>query len=425
MVLCLKKYRGDLEKVLSDICMNIATDSESCNMIYDFAKDRYDIPKGLMSDLICFRISMSEASEFVLFCLFDSIVKIKNINIKLNDFYSDQEIEKYLSSKYKVNKIKFPLRIKMIQVDNDQWIGSIDVKFLMKFRAAQLINYNVNAQRTMQKIIKGDNEIYKITLNQSAISSIKKNLKNESFIPNTITFNIPHDTDCNFYYDNDNCELVIKSVSHLDIIDGYHRYISCCKASDEDSNFNYRLELRIVNFSEDKAKNFIYQEDQKTKMRKIDSDSLNMNNAANIIATRLNENPRCNIKGLINRNDGLINLGEFAELIKFFYLKGGVKKEEENYLIMSLVKDLTECFNMITEFDIKYLNKKYSYKQLVIIIYMFYRYKDKDKSDMCEEIDRIVELQDQLDNRKFYSKVPRKSMINEIDKLIEVIIQNV
>lgn len=425
MVFFLIKHRGELEKVLSEICMNIANNTELCNNIYDFAKNKYDIPKGMMSDLICFRVSMSESSEFILFCLLDSILELKEINVSVNDFYTDKEIEMYSSSKYKVDKIKFPIRIKMIQVEHDQWIGSIDSNFLMKLRAAQLVNYNVNAQRTMQKVIRGDNEIYKITLNQNAISSIKNNLKQNSFIPNTITFNIPQDTNCNFYYDVDCCELVIKDISHFDIIDGYHRYIASCKASDEDKNFNYKLELRIVNFSEDKAKNFIYQEDQKTKMRKIDSDSLNMNNASNIIVTRLNENPRCNIKGLISRNDGIINFGELSELIRFLYLKCSIKKEEENYMIMSLVKELTECFNMLTEYDIKYLNKKYSYKQLVIITYMFFKYKDKNKNNMCYNINEVVNSQDKLDNKKFYYKTPRKTMLNEIDKLIEVIIKDV
>lgn len=418
----MKRHRGDLEKILSDICMNIATDSISCNMIYDLAKDKYDIPKGLMSDLICFRMSMSETSEFVLFCLLDSLIKIKDIKININDFYTSQEIDVYLSSKYKIDKIKFPLKFKMIQVSNDQWVGHIDSFMLMKLRAAQKINYNINAQRTMQRIIRGNKEIYKISLNQGAVKEITKSYESNNFIPNTITLNIPNNEENDFYYDRNNCELIINKLEYFHILDAYHRFIALCKASDSDDSFNYDMELRIVNWDDFKSQTFIWQEDKKTPLNKIDSNSLNMNDTANIIVSRINESPRCNIKGLINRNDGLVNFGELSELIKFFYLKEPIKKEERNSLIVLLVKELTECFNMITEFDLKYLNKRYSYKQLVIIIYIFYKYKDKNKNNMCEMINRVVELQDQLDNKKFYSKIPRKSMINEIDKLIEVII---
>lgn len=403
--------------------MDIATDVATCNKIYDRAKEKYDVPRGIISDLVCFRRSMSEASEFILFCLFDSIIEIKNIKNKLYDFYSDQEIDMYKKSKYKVDKIKFPIRIKMIKIDSDQWIGQTDATFLMKLRAAQLINYNVNAQRTMQRVVRGDKEIYKISINKSAVSEITSSYKQRTFIPNTITLNMPIESD--FYYDESNCELVINTLEHFHILDAYHRYIALCKASDEDENFNYNMELRIVNWDDLKSQTFIWQEDKKTQLKKIDSNSLNMNDAANIIVTRINENPRCNIKGLISRNDGLINFGELAELIKFFYLKESIRKEEENSLIISLVKELTNCFNMLIEYDLKYLNEKYSYKQLVIIIYMFYNYRDKDKKYMCENIDKMIWFKDKLDNKKFYYRVPRKSMINEIDKIIEEVIGDV
>ena len=271
----MKRDRGMLEKRLTDICSYIALNSEECNKIYDLVKEKYNIPRGLTSDLICLRMSMSETTEFILFCILDAVIEATGATEHIEDYYTAQEIKKYSKSKYKVNKIKFPLRIKMIQIANDQWIGNIDNTLLMQLRAAQLINYNTNAQRTMTKIIRGDNEIYKITLNQKAVAAINENLKNGLFVPNTLTFNIPEDIESDFYYDNDSMELVITKLEHVDIIDGYHRFIAACQASDEDSKFEFNWELRVVNFSDDKAKNFIYQEDQKTKLKKVDSNSMN------------------------------------------------------------------------------------------------------------------------------------------------------
>lgn len=420
----MKRDRSVLEKRLTDICSYIALNTEECNKIYDLVKEKYNISRGLTSDLICLRMSMSETTEFVLFCILDAVIKVTGDVGYIEDYYTAQEIKKYSKSKYKVDKIKFPLRIKMIQIANDQWIGSINNTLLMQLRAAQLINYNTNAQRTMTKIIRGDNEIYKITLNQKAVAAINENLKNGLFVPNTLTFNIPEDIESDFYYDNDSMELVIKKLEHVDIIDGYHRYIAACQASDEDSKFEFNWELRVVNFSDDKAKSFIYQEDQKTKLKKVDSNSMNMNDAANIVVTKLNENARCNIKGLINRNEGIINFGEMAELIRFFFFKEVSKKESNNLLIISIVKYLCECFNTLTEFDLKYVENQYSYKQLFIVIYMFYTYRNQGQSQMCEIIDVMVERQDELDNKKFYSKIPRRSMVNEVKKLYEAVLNS-
>lgn len=421
----MKKSREVLEKILTDICSLVAVNSETCNKVYDAAKEQYDIPRGVTSDIVCLRMSMSEVNEFVLFCILDVLVKELGEVAQLSDYYTKQEINKYSKSKYKVDKIKFPLRLKMVQIKNDQWIGSVDNKLLMKLRAAQLINYNVNSQRTLTKIISGDKEIYKITLNQKAVSAIKENLKNGLFVPNTLTFNIPEEVESDFYYDSDSMELVIKKIEHIDVIDGFHRYIAACKQSDEDQNFEFTWELRIVNFSEDKAKSFIYQEDLKTKMKKVDSNSMNMNDSANIVVTRLNENPRCNLKGLINRNGGIINFGEMSELIRFFFFKEIIKRESNNLLIISMVKYLCECFNALTEYDMKYIENKYSYKQLFIIIYVFYTHRNQSQNKMYEIIDKMIKRQDELDNKKFYSRVPRKSMVNEVERLYEVVISDI
>lgn len=421
----MKRDRAVLEKELTDICVSIAVNFETINKVYDIAKEKYNIPKGLTSDLVCLRMSMSETTEFVLFCIMSALVEVLGDVVNIEEFYTSQEIKTYSKTKYKVDKIKFPLRLPMIQIGNDQWVGAIDNKLLMQMRAAQLINYNINAQRTMQRVIKGDKEIYKITLNQKAVDSIYENLKENVFVPNTLTFNIPQDVDSDFYYDNDSKELVITKLTHFDISDGYHRYIAACRANDESIDFEFTWELRIVNFSDDKAKRFIYQEDQKTKMKKIDSNSLNMNDSANIIITRLNESPRCNIKGLISRNDGLINYGELAELVRFFFLKKVAKKENNNVITMKMVKFLSECFNALTEYDDKYISQKYSYKQLFIVTYMFYIYRDKDKDEMCKTIDKLVQEQDKLDNKKFSSRIPRKSMMNELEKLCEEVGINV
>lgn len=414
------KGRNEFEKYLESQIIKIIANNEICKGICEYSYNTYDIPKSLTSDYLTMRIHLSQASEFILFCLNDSIEKVTNSNKTVVDkYFTMQEVKTYRLSKFEVDKIKFPLKFKVIQINDDQWIGKIDVKnMLMKLREAQLINYNVNAQRTMQRIVKGEKEYYKITINNSAVNAMKELFKTNTYIPTAFTLNIPLETNSDFYYDEKNSELVITSLDQFDISDGYHRYVTCCALSDEDPNFNYTMELRIVNFTDDKARQFIYQEDQKTKMKKIDSDSYNVNKAANIVTTRLNENPQCNLQGLISRNQGLINFGDLSELINYFYFKN-TKKEKEKSIIISTVKELTDEFNLITEYDSVYLEREYSYKQLCAIMCMFNYYKDQDKSKICNIIDKVIEKVERLDNKKFYSKTPKKSMMNDIEEIIK------
>lgn len=417
------KDKKALEQYLDQQCDRIIVDNDSCKDIYTYANKTYDIPKGIVSDLISRRKAMAEATEFELFILLDSmnnVLKDKRIQ-GIDKFYAMQETQYYRKSKYENYNIKFPLIFKMIQIEEDQWVGRIDIKTLMQLRKAQLVSYNANTQRVLQRIVRGDKEIYKISLNQKAINEIKESFEEGNFISNTLTLNIPLESESEFYYDKDDCSLVIKSLESFSILDGYHRFIAACQVSDLNSDFNYSLELRITNFDETKAQTFIWQEDKKTQMRKIDSKSMNMNSAANIVVERLNGNVRCNLKGLISRNEGIIHFGELAELVDYFYFKG-VSKEKERSVSIQAIKELTENFNMLTEYNTDYLERRMSYKTLLAAMFCFYYFKnnDIDRSRMCEVIEKTAEEMKNSDNKKLQNRTPiRKSLMSEVEKIMK------
>ena len=415
------KARNEIEKYLEKKIMKIIADNEVCTGVCDYVRDTYDIPRTITSDYISMRLSLEQASEFILFCLFDGIEKVtQKSKTEIDSFFTMQEFKTYKNSKYETSDIKFPLRLKMIQVTDDQWIGRINTKTLMEFRKAQLINYNANAQRTMQRIVKGEKEFYKITINNETVSAIKKLVKRNVYIPTPFTLNISTDSNAEFYYDEDRCELVINSIESFDISDGYHRYITFCSIHDDDkeNNFDYNMEFRIINFPDDKVQQFIYQEAQQTKMRKIDTNSFNMSNAANVVVTRLNENPMCNLQGLISRNQGVIHFGYLADFVNYFYFKN-INKTKEKSVTITAIKELTDNFNMLTEYDSVYLEEEYSFKKLAAVMCMFDYFKDKDKKHMLEIMGEVIKRTEQLDNKKFYSKTPKKSMMNDIEEIIK------
>lgn len=417
------KKKSSLENYLSKICMEIAIDSEKCNELYNYVKDKYQIPRGIISDLVCFRMTFTEASEYVLFCLLDGLNHLASYYRSVEYYYSPQEINEYSKSKFKLNKINFPLRFKMVQIEDDQWVGKVDVHFLMQLRDAQLINYNVNAQRTMQKIIRGDKEIYKISLNKNAVASIQKSMEAGTFIPNTLTLNIPQeDYEADFYYDERGMELVINKLNCFHISDGFHRYIAACKASDRNKDFNYNMEVRIVNWAEPRVQTFIYQEDQKTPLRKMDSESLNMNKAANLIVNRVNTNVFCNMKGLISRNDGIINYGEMSALVDWFYLKKSKKTANTNAMQIQATKEITENLNIITESDLTYTQKKWDYKFLLTVFCVFDYFNKNSNLNKNIMNDVIVKTYQELKNtkdEKLKNKTPRKVLIDLVMNIVK------
>lgn len=276
----MKQLVLDLNKILrKEIESNVTNKRYIKDKVIE-ANKKFGFPPRVITDFISNRGEVSSFDYFTWFVL-ASVIKEEIIP----DFFTDIEIEQYKNERYREVAPVFPLVIEAVQIRDDQWVGKITVKDLMKLRDNHLIHYNENTQRTLRRIVRGNTETYKIYVNNGAIKNIKESFLTGTYIPNMLTLNIPETSD--FSYKNG--KLTITEMEYFDILDGYHRYRAISDIYNQDKDFDYDMELRIVCFPEEKARQFIWQEDQKTKMRKIDSDQLNSNNAGNQVATSLNQ----------------------------------------------------------------------------------------------------------------------------------------
>lgn len=418
----MKTDRSILEDYLLQFISGELTDPGKGDKFSVFCNDKYNYPNVRSSDILTKRISLSELSDFDIFILFDGILSVCTTpRKKINDYFTDDEINFYSSQKFKVKKkAKFPLKFKMIEVGSDQWIGKTSAKELVDLRNGGIIRYNTNIQRTMRRGIRGKSEEYRIMENKSATRSIRESMQNDTFISNTITLNIPDDAESIFNYNPETMELVIKKANSLDIIDGFHRLIALEQASNMDSKFDYIMELRITNYSESKGQRFVYQEDQKTKMSKIDSDSFNIEDESVKTVKRLNDDDLFILQGKISRNEGLISLGEMAAIVKriFFY---GLNKTESRIKGISLTKELRIGFNNLVECDPRYATERYSFIKLsVVLVGIDWFIKNNiQKENQGKLIEYVLDnIDDQLKTR-LKSKSLTGPTIKYINKLLE------
>ena len=402
------KDKSELEQFLEKQCELIVFNTELCTKIREYMYEKYNIPTGTTMDMIA-RSILGSQTEFVLFCLVDGIDYANETNHK-KEFFTELEIKQFLSERLETENIKFPIKIKCIQVSSDQWVGATDTKFFMELRKAQLIKYNANAQRVMKRIIKGESILFKLVPNKMAIKSIRNLLQKGLYIPTTITLNIPYDSDASFYYDEKEKELVIKDIETFDISDGYHRFLAMCEENDADDKFNYPMEIRIINFTDEKARQFIFQEDQKTKMAKANSNSMNMNRPSNNVIDRLNEMPTFEFKGQIGLNDGTINYSALSDIIEYFYFN--TRKEYANVDIRNARDDVKEKLNALAEYDDKYITKVLGVKELALIFYVFS--KEESLTKACKIIDDAFK-NDILKGIKTVSRVT-KPLFNAIEE---------
>lgn len=154
-------------------------------------------------------------------------------------------------------------------------------------------------------------------------------------------------------------------------------------------------------------------------MKKIVSDSYNVNAIPNKVVQRLNQDPMCNIQGMIGRNDAKINDAVLGKIISYFFVDKKIKKEDEMSQVIQIKNKLVTDFNALTEQDSKFLGK-YDDALLLTTIYIFT--SEIDQNHYAKAINQIYGKLS--DDDKAMMKIStigavRKKSINVLQKLIK------
>lgn len=332
--------------------------------LYDNIEKKFGFPVSIIEEMVTFKKDISEFTPFQVF----AVVWFLDRN-SLSRYFTENEIAELSNSKYEVEVATFPQEFSdMVQIAEDQFIGKITVQKLMMLKRSRMINYDENEQRALRRVKSGEVEIFKPFVNAKSVEEIKNLMLNGSYIPDPITLNMPEGSE--FVYENNKLIVYSMPKGMFNLDDGYHRYLAMSQIVDFNPDFDYTMELRIVNFSNVKANNFIFQQDQKTLMKRIVSETYNMDAIPNKIVQRLNEDPRCNINGMIGRNNSQINSAVLAKLISYFYKTSEIKKEDTARSVVAIEKEISDKFNIITSQNDVFFGK-YSDVMLFIIMYVF------------------------------------------------------
>ena len=359
-----EKSREQLNEYMEELLRKKWT-RNSRRELYDNIYKKFNIPFGIVEKMIMIKRNIREFSSFEIF----AVLYFLDRNA-LSKFFTEDEINNLSSAKLESDEITFPITFRpMVQITPDQWIGKTTLKQIMELKNSGFINYAENEQRAMKIIKHGRSGDIILTpwVNKKSVREIAQAMKTGNYIPDPITLNIPDGSE--FEFDGD--ELIVNSLTKgmFNLDDGYHRYLAMSLLYDEDESFDYPMELRIIGFSNAKANLFIYQQNKKNPMKSISSDVMDPNSISNMIIQRINQDPGCNIHGMIGHNGEAINDGILNKLISFFFVHD-VRDDNKMQFVISLKNDLVRKFNCLTEQDQIYLSR-YSNEMLVVIMFVF------------------------------------------------------
>lgn len=335
------KSKQDLDRYVEKLVSTVTT-RKARRDLYDHLKRKFDMSESLSADIVTFKKDMAEFTPFQLFAI---VYCLKRDD--LGKFFTQNEIEQLAGTKMTVPKIKLPLQLQMLKVTDNQWIGATDLQWIMKLREAQMLNYDENEQRALRIIKRGEIEIRKPYVNRKAVEEIRESMENGTYISDAITLNMTDGAE--YEYDDKSCTLTIVSLPRnmFNLIDGYHRTLAMSELHQFNPEFNLPMELRVVCFTRSEAEAFVFQQDQKTLMKKVVSDSYDPNTITNRVIVRINKSPEFLLQNEINRNGGKIDQSRFAKLIGFYYLPEPVRKADQPRVITKIADDLINKFNTL------------------------------------------------------------------------------
>lgn len=365
----------------------------------------HGVMKGKTLQLIGNKEHLKVASVEELLWLCDAISLALDGSVSFKEFFTPNEVGMYRNSKTKrEDESAYPVVFKnVLQINNDQWVTTINIDELYDLYKKQLINYNKNTQRpTRRREVNGLVE-YKISVNKRSIREITQLMRDHLFIPNALTFNINIDNvENSFTYSNGKLELLS---GVFDIIDGFHRYKSLIDCKIENPAFNYNMVLNIMNFTEEKAGTYIAQEDKRNKISKSVVKTMDANNPVNFVIQRLNDDGGSYLRGEIGRTGNYsVNSAWLFEAISKCY------KVEDNRDGIALVRYLREAFNAVIEDGT--FEKTFLGVAVVVIASSMYR-----ETEDISKIKAIVKASKYLPEEIKKETTVTRKLITEVEKL--------
>ena len=236
-----------------------------------------------------------------------------------------------------------------------------------------MFEYDPNQQRALQIIKHGEVEIRKPFVNRNAVREIKESMMNGTYIPDPITLNM---TDEAIYsYDETGCTLTINEIPNgmFKLIDGYHRTIAMSEIYQADQDFKIQMQLQVVAFDSDTASAFVFQLDQKTFMKKVESDSYDPYSITSRIIARINRSPEFLLQNEIGRNGAKIDQAKLGKLIEYYWMTERITKMEQPVFITNTAKTIREKLNTILEQDTALLTNGFDDTQLFVVMFVIHK----------------------------------------------------
>jgi hypothetical protein len=284
-----------------------------------------------------------------------------------------------------------------------------DINEKIRWRNYNKLRFNPETQRDLIEIKSQKGTIVKkLDINRKAVNNMKELMIKGLYFPVPCIINI----------NPDKCEepviirgntLTIPKENHIDLIEGFHNYIAECEVKDENPDWNFPCELKLMFLDIDRCNDFINQMDQKTHFREPQKARIDTQSQENFIIDRLNSNSKYHLVGTIDKDMRVY----LYKIIKYIF------EVQDRKQAVDIFEHLKDNLNYIIENTDHY---NIAFNKTEFFVYLMMIKSSIDSNIDFESIYRKIDINSIFEEFKirnapsasYYAKL--KSIINEVIK---------
>ena len=223
---------------------------------------------------------------------------------------------------------------------------------------------------------------------------------------------------------------IIKN-GRLNVIDGFHRFVSIMSAMTFNPDLDMSFEVRITDYTQDEARQFMIQEDKRNKIAKSHITQIDETNRVRNIIEKLNTQSTSELKGMIASNRSLLSQGVGVVTFDTIYNNMSHHFDIKDRLSEDLLyRDVEQFFNYIVPYlsHISHRELRTDARLFSLLIAIFAKIRDEDMLMAVPQIIQSINshTKEVLESFSKFSQndgynLGRK-FLNEIEYLSEVII---
>ncbi|WP_297419014.1 DNA sulfur modification protein DndB [Clostridium sp.] len=343
-----------------------------------------------------------------------------DFGLDVNKYFNEADIE--LANEYKKTKLEKSNVIEFHNVDQTNekiWCCSkITFDEIVELSSEKKIGYNFNTQREGKVILKGNDMVKIPTINPKAVNEIIESWQLGTYVPDMITLNAENPLDIEYNPNTRVLRITLDDDDYLATVDGQHRTSSAIKIKQLNPSFKRGFYyLRITNFTEEEAQQFIIQADKHTP---INAEHLKLMDAQDIsskLAKYIDEygNPKTNLLfnkfAIKNKELELDKICLFSTIsypIKYYFDANSMDKRESDILRNALIRGF-EAITLELSKDFKNVNKSRqtnvstmngTFVLYVAIINELYKLKHHQQTSAADERkleDNLIKIINKID----------------------------